>query len=88
MGFVLGLLIIGFSAYVVFEFVRRREARANFAATLHEKPVATLALIGMLAGIDLFMFWILTGHLGGWGLGGFAFATLCLVVLWNCKNGF
>jgi hypothetical protein len=88
MGFILGLVIVGFSVYVVFEFVWRREARAGFAATLREKPVATLALIGMLAGIDLFMFWILTGHLGALGLSGFAFAALCLVVLWNCKNGF
>jgi len=88
MGFILGLFIVGFSVYVVLEFVRRREARAGFAATLRDKPVATLALIGMCGGIDLFMFWILTGHLGAWGLGGFAFAGVCLVVLWNCKDAF
>lgn len=88
MGFIAGLFIVGLSVYVVFEFIRRREARAGFAATLREKPLATLALIGMCAGIDLFMFSIFTGRFGAWGLGGFGFATLCLIVLWNCKNGF
>ena len=89
MAFLFGLILIAFSVWAVGALVSRKSVRAEFSTSLRDDPVRTLAAIGMVAGIDLFMLWILSGatSLGYWGFGGFVFAIICLVVIANTKHG-